>query len=139
MRALFKSLAVVAAIAACSEQEQPTSPSVNVPAGGRASVEAVSSGDPKAPQAKPTSSFTVFDVTGAKTMLPAGVQFNTVSCPAGSQPIAGSYVLGTFLDARHVTVYVSVRRPDINGWGFSTYVDDLNTTAEFTPMVTCLK
>ena len=133
---------LVAAVAACSDQQQLTSPVTTkggetVAPASATSVASLSS-SPGAP-VKPTDQvgFTqVIDVEGPTTMLVQGFYPVTVTCPVGLQPISGGYTIPAFY-APSVTIYSSARVG--NGWVFGAYIRDVGATAPFTPRVTCIK
>jgi len=99
MRNLLLMIASVVAISACSDRDQLTSPTDNLPR-AEAGVRAPSGASAevgKAPSAKPTDQvgFTkTFVVVGVGASLERGVNesgYSTATCPAGSVAVGGGY------------------------------------------------
>jgi hypothetical protein len=102
MRTRFNLLVAAAWVAACSDQQQPTSPVNSRPTAESRVGATIGPSQDKAPvpQTKPTDQvgFTkVTQVLGAQTVVNAGASAEiVVACPAGSTPVGGAYVFSNF-------------------------------------------
>ena len=102
MRRLFTLVSIAAAVAACGDQQQPTSPVAAAPSSADRQVASTSGADlaeVKVPQAKPTDQvgFTKVQIVEGAPVTVIANTFNGAGafCPAGSVAVGGSYHIGS--------------------------------------------
>ena len=142
MRNSFLLLSIAAFVAACSEQQQPTSPAT-IGASASASAGLLSTSPLATANGKPTDQvgFTkVFTVTGASVNIVgiAGPKAATASCPAGSYAVGGSYEINAPLQSRYF-IYIKSGLDNANGWSVTGYAIDPFANMNLTPTVTCIQ
>ena len=102
MRRLFIFVSVAATVAACADQQQPTSPlTVQTPADRQVGVSTsvADAAGVKVPQAKPTDQvgFTKVQIVEGESVTVIPNTFNGAAalCPAGSWAVGGTYQLSS--------------------------------------------
>jgi hypothetical protein len=131
--------AVIVTFAACSDEQHPTSPVTSSRAVAAPRTNTASSSDWQSDNGTPFKA--VFVVTApAVTAVPFSTPTElTATCPAGSQPIGATWLIGNFFVSQHLSLVES--QPNAaNGWTLTVRnSDNLGPDVLARARVTCIR